>query len=208
MKITNYENPFPLITIENTFAVDELNLIWDEIKFLYYSKKFNSPEKTGSAYDTVDGEKIYKKNNSGLWISEIYKEFDFSNIYKCGRKLIENKEEIYNNHPSWFFKNIFFNQDNTLISYYEDGNYYHPHTDSAFLTCLTWFYKQPKKFEGGNLTFTDYNITIEVSNNYTVIFPSIIKHEVSKISMKPEHLDDLNGRICVTQFFGLSLWNT
>jgi len=45
MKITNYENPFPLITIENTFTSDELNLIWDEIKFLYYSKKFNSPEK-------------------------------------------------------------------------------------------------------------------------------------------------------------------
>ena len=205
MKITNYENPFPFITIENTFTPDELNSIWDEIKFLYYSKKFNPPEKTGSAYDTVDGEKVYKKNNSGLWISDIYKEFDFSNIYKFGRKLIENKEEIYNNHPSWFFKNIYFNQDNTLLSYYENGNYYHSHTDKAFLTCLTWIFKQPKKFEGGNLTFTDYDITIEVNTNCTVIFPSCIKHEVSKISMKKEDLDDLNGRICITQFFGLSI---
>ena len=25
MKITNYENPFPFITIENTFTPDELN---------------------------------------------------------------------------------------------------------------------------------------------------------------------------------------
>lgn len=48
MKITNYENPFPFITIENTFTPDELNLIWDEIKFLYYSKKFNSSGKNES----------------------------------------------------------------------------------------------------------------------------------------------------------------
>lgn len=208
MKITNYENPFPYITIENTFKVDELNLIWDEIKFLYYSKKFNPPEKTGGAYDTIDGEKVYKKNNSGLWISDLYKELEFSNIHKVNRKIIESKEKIFKDHPSWFFRNLYFNQDNTLLSYYENNNFYDSHTDNAFLTCLTWFYKHPKKFEGGNLTFTDYNVTIEVNNNCTVIFPSCIKHEVSKISMKKEDLNDLNGRLCMTQFIGLNLWST
>lgn len=204
-KIIHYTDPFPFVAIENTFTPDELNLIWDEIKFLYYSKKFNSPEKTGSAYDTVNGKKVYKKKNSALWISDIYKQLDFSNIHNANRKLIENKEELFNNHPSWFFKNIYYNQDNSLISYYENNDYYKSHTDLALLTSLTWFFKQPKKFQGGNLTFTDYNVTIEVNTNCTVIFPSCIKHEVSKISMKEEDLDDLNGRICITQFFGLSI---
>jgi hypothetical protein len=26
--------------------------------------------------------------------------------------------------------------------------------------------------------------------------------------MKEEDLDDLNGRICITQFFGVSIWST
>ena len=143
---------------------------------------------------SVQLEKDFGKNSN----------IDDNELQRLGAKIL-NKEEIYNNHPSWFFKNIYFNQDNTLLSYYENGNYYHSHTDKAFLTCLTWVFKQPKKFEGGNLTFTDYDITIEVNTNCTVIFPSCIKHEVSKISMKKEDLDDLNGRICITQFFGLSI---
>jgi hypothetical protein len=208
MKITHYESPFPLIVLENTFTTEELNLIWDEIRFFYYGKKFSPPDETGGAYDTVDGKRVYKKNNSGLWILDFYQKPEFSNIYKVNRKLIEKKEEIYTNHPSWFFKNIYFNQDNTLLSYYENGNYYDPHTDNAFLTCLTWFYKQPKKFEGGNLIFTDYDVKIEISNNCTVIFPSCIKHEVSEISMKSDDLDNLNGRICMTQFIGLNLYGT
>ena len=92
-----------------------------------------------------------------------------------------------------------------MISYYENNDYYKSHTDLALLTSLTWFFKQPKKFKGGNLTFTDYNVTIEVNANCTVIFPSCIKHEVSELTMKEEDLNNLNGRICMTQFFGLSI---
>jgi len=205
MKILHYDTPFPLITIQNTFDEDELNLIWNEIKFLYYGNKFNPPEKTGSAYDYVDNKKVFKKNNSGVWISDIYREIQFSNIFKVNRKLVEKRDQIYTKHPNWFFKNVYFNQDNTLISYYENNDYYGSHTDDSFLTVLTWFYKQPKKFTGGDLTFTDYKVTIEVNYNCTVIFPSCIKHEVSKISMNTDDLNDLNGRICMSQFIGISL---
>lgn len=208
MKVTHYNDPFPLITIEQTFDEKELKLIWQEISFLYYGEKFFPPDETGSAYDTLDGKKIYKKHNSGVFIADLYKDLKFSNIHKCNRKIIENKDEIYKKESSWFFKNIYFNEDNTLISYYENEDYYGSHTDNAFLTCLTWFFKQPKKFEGGNLTFTDYKVTIEINNNCSVIFPSFITHEVSKISMKPEDLNALNGRICMTQFLGLSLFTT
>lgn len=205
MKITNYTDPFPFITIEQTFDEEEINLMWNEIKFLYYANKFNPPEKTGGAYDTIDGKKVYKKNNSGIWLSEIYKQPEFSNIFSVNRKIIENKEEIFSSHPSWFYKNIYFNEDNTLISYYENGGYYKEHTDNAYITCLTWFHKQPKKFKGGNLVFTDYKIQIEVLNNCTVIFPSCIKHSVTEVEMVEKDCGDLNGRVCMTQFIGVSL---
>lgn len=204
MKINYISEPFPFIAIENTFEEQEINLIWDEIKFLYYGNKFDPPEKTGGAYDTINGKRVYKKNNRGLFLADIYKEINYSNIYNVNRKLIYNKE-IYKNHNNWFFKNIYFNVDNTLLSYYENGGFYNVHTDYSFLTCLTWFFKEPKKFKGGNLVFNDFKIEIEVLNNSTIIFPSCINHSVTEISMQESDLNDLNGRICMTQFIGIEL---
>ena len=71
---------------------------------------------------------------------------------------------------------------------------------------LVWFYKEPKKFEGGDLEFPDYETAdgipkVEVRNNRILIFPSIIRHAVTTISMKEEDMGKKLGRFCMT--FGL-----
>jgi Rps23 Pro-64 3,4-dihydroxylase Tpa1-like proline 4-hydroxylase len=101
------------------------------------------------------------------------------------------------------YKNIFkLNYDETLISYYENGGYYKKHDDQALYSAITWFYKEPKRFSGGNFYFNDYEIEIKIKNNMTVIFPSFIQHSVDKVTLEEDSSDKLSGlgRYSMTQF--------
>ena len=117
------------------------------------------------------------------------------------RKIFDKFDEIKSSHPSWFFNNFTCNFDTTQISYYEKNDYYGAHTDASILTALTWFYKEPKKFQGGDIFFTDYDLQHSIQNNSTLIFPSCIKHSVSTIEMGDENLNKRLGRFCMAQFF-------
>ena len=100
-----------------------------------------------------------------------------------------------------------FNSDSTLVSYYEDACYYKPHKDKVVVTSVSWFFKEPRKFVGGEITFTDYDLTFRVTNDLTIIFPSNIKHEVSEISIDDEHKGSQNGRFCMSQFLNNTIKN-
>ena len=66
------------------------------------------------------------------------------------------------------------NHDDTLISYYEDSEYYKPHEDIFNFAKLTWFFKEPKKFEGGDLVFTEFGEIVKCENNKCIVFPSAL----------------------------------
>jgi hypothetical protein len=200
MKITHLNDPFPHILISDIYEENELNLIWKELNF--FIDKLCDPIASGSAMD--ENNKPLKRG-LGIWLDNIFTSRETSNILSLNRKIFGNYSEIFSKSDHWFFKNIRFNCDTTLISYYENEDHYKPHFDSAYVTALTWFYKEPKKFEGGDLYFTDFNYQIEVKNNFTIIFPSTIKHSVSEVKMKFEDLNRNNGRVCMGQFMGISL---
>ena len=177
--IKNYD-PFPFLEIENMYDDDQLKLIWQELEFLNQSDKFESPEKTGSA--EKEG-KILKKN-SGLFLDNLYKSRKISNILTANKNLFAPYilEEFAS--LCFLYENIkCTNEDTTLISYYDNGGYYEPHLDNALYSAVTWFFKEPKKFDGGDFYFTDYNLKIEVKNNKTVLFPSVVYHSVDEIKM-------------------------
>jgi predicted 2-oxoglutarate/Fe(II)-dependent dioxygenase YbiX len=94
------------------------------------------------------------------------------------------------------------NFDSTLISYYENSGYYKSHKDTAVVTALTWFFKEPKMFEGGDLIFTKTEEEIKVSNNTVIIFPSHFAHEVTAIKMDGEPFSG-NVRYCMSQFISM-----
>jgi predicted 2-oxoglutarate/Fe(II)-dependent dioxygenase YbiX len=65
---------------------------------------------------------------------------------------------------------------------------------------LTWFYQEPKKYEGGDLILKDEDdiLNIESLNNRLLIFPSRIWHQVTPIKFNGTKMTD--GRYCMTQF--------
>jgi len=200
MDIEYCEEVFPFIIINNTYDEWELELIWEELNFLcYYEKLETDPYKSGTA---TSEDNIPLKKNRCIWLDTLYKERDYSNILRVNRKLLCDRAKTIKQHPSWFFKSFDCDKDTTLVSYYENSDYYEKHSDSASATVLTWFYKEPKKFSGGDihLHYEDLDIKVECVNNRTLIFPSAIKHSVDKIEMSEEDCGKKYGRICITQF--------
>ena len=87
-----------------------------------------------------------------------------------------------------------------MVSYYENSDYYKSHRDDAIVTVLNYFFKEPKRFEGGEIIFTDYDLKFQVTNEITIIFPSNIKHEVSEIYLDKKYEGKGLGRFCMNQF--------
>ena len=201
MKVELYDKPykFPYLVVDNYYDKEELIKIWYELGYL--KDKLVSPKESGSAYNKDSKGKIeYLKTNTCLWVNN-----DDSLIKECNRKTFDIMDDIRDqqkNHSTstWFFKNLRTNFDSSLVSYYENSAYYKAHHDHALVTVLTWLYVEPKKFKGGDLTFTDYDITIECINNRTIMFPSLIRHEVDPIIMREEDCNKGLGRWCLTQF--------
>ena len=118
---------------------------------------------------------------------------------EINRKLIN--QEMFKNHPHWLFNDVgALNEDNTLIMYYENNDEYKPHRDLARLTAITWFYREPKKFTGGNLRFPEFDMEIECKHNRVIVFPSSIHHGVDKVGMEEKDMGKKLGRFTMTQF--------
>jgi hypothetical protein len=181
--ILNKLSPFPYLEIENMYNDEELKLIWQELEFLNRPNKFKGPKETGSA---IRNNQPLKKN-TGIYLDNVYLDRKISNILILNKKIFE--PIILESFSSLFFlyENIkCTNFDSTLISYYENDDYYEPHKDDALYTCLTWFFKEPKKFKGGDFYFSDFDLKVNIKNNKTIIFPSSITHSVDKVSMEED----------------------
>ena len=195
--IHQIKNPFPFLQIENLYDENELKLIWQELDFLNCPNKLQPPEKTGTA---LNEENIPIKKNKGLFLDEIYSKREISNILTLNRKLFNSEIKDAFSELSFGYQSIkCTNSDSTLISYYENADYYRPHRDIALYTAVTWFFKEPKAFIGGDFYFSDYNMKIEMQNNMMILFPSFVEHSVDEIILKNKSLSGY-GRYAMTQF--------
>jgi Rps23 Pro-64 3,4-dihydroxylase Tpa1-like proline 4-hydroxylase len=201
--IKNYD-PFPFLEIENMYDEVQLKLIWQELEFLNQLDKLEGPEKTGSA--EKEGGEILKKN-SGLYLDNLYETRNISNILTVNENLFAPYILEEFSSLCFLYENIkHTNNDTTLISYYDNGGYYKPHQDNALYTAITWFFKEPKKFNGGDFYFSNYNHKIKIKNNKTVLFPSVINHSVDEVIMNNKSdCGQGYGRYAMAQF--LHLWD-
>jgi len=178
------------------YSDEELDLIHQELVFLNHEHKLKGPEETGSAVENS----IILKRNKGLFLDDIYYRREISNILSINRKTFSKEYlELYASLTFGYGSILTCNCDTTLISYYENEAYYQSHTDDAVHTALTWFFKVPKVFEGGNLIFTEYDEVVEIEHNMTIIFPSFVKHSVEEVVME-ENLPRGFGRYSMSQF--------
>lgn len=191
----------PVAVIDNFFTEDEADRIWSEIVFLSSGDKMKEPGDTGTAFDLdEDGNKIWAKKNKGLFLDDIYADRSVSDILTLDRKIFypDVHAPLVEKHA--IFQHLeYINRDCSLLSYYEDTDYYNLHVDDAVLTVIVWFFKQPKQFEGGRLIFEN-DLQIECEYNRAVVFPSILKHGVDPIKITDERYKNKNyGRYTLTQ---------
>ena len=194
----------PYVRIDNTFTEDELPKIWQELDYYCATKELALPgHGTGGAKIAEDEGDAYLKNNYGVFLHELWNNKNFSFLLKYGRKFFDGDNVIditnCNIHMRAFHLS---NYDTALLSYYEDSHYYDMHFDMAQYTCVTWLYKEPKAFGGGEFVFNDSGIEIECTNNTTIIFPSYYYHEVKPIVMNQEYDEVMHGH----GRFTLSQW--
>ena len=198
LQITLYANPFPLMVVENFYNEEELSLIWEELNFYTRPEKLLNAEGYGGIVDYT--------NAKALILDEIYtKQYrNVSNILTINRKLfqcgvLDKFSEI---HGCCSIANQ-SNHDITKVRYYHDKEYYDPHTDKGFqFLAFSYFYKEPKKFTGGDLIFPKYDFKVPCGNNIMVVFPGWVEHGVRKVTIENSDYFDGWGRYCISSFFG------
>ena len=198
-----YCDPFPLMVVNNFYNERELDLIWEELKF------YTKPNKllTAKGYGGIDG----YTNAKALCLDDVYnilvdgKNYrNLSNILTVNRKLFEcgvldTFSEI---HGCTSIANR-SNNDITKVRYYHNDEFYKPHTDKAIqFLAFSYFYKEPKKFEGGELEFPQYDFELPCVNNSMIVFPGWVEHGVKKVSIDNSDYYDGWGRYSITSFFG------
>lgn len=207
MKITYYEiKKMPVVIIDEYYSNNACAKIWQELCFLNNdSTKFKPPSNTGGAYNTVNGEKVYLKDNLALGLDVVYLDRSVSSILIENRQLFSEKilNELENFHTFFKFAR-YANKDSTLVNYYENSHYYKPHLDEATITTLSFFYQDPKSFSGGDLIIEN-ELKIECLYNRFVIFPSILFHEVETTSVPPNLIGKNFGRYSITQLMSINV---
>jgi len=199
--IKELSNKTPFVLVQNVFDENELDSIHKELDFLQSRENlWLDPKDSGAAKDL---ENMPLKKNKGIWVNSIYANPEASAILTNNMKLYNSgvAQQIAMEH-SWFEYFLHNAEFTTLLSYYEDSDHYKPHRDHAVLTTLTWLYKEPKKFEGGDLILND-EATVACTNNMTLIIPSTCMHEVTPILLEEEARGQGLGRYTITTFISV-----
>jgi hypothetical protein len=191
----------PIAVIDEYYDSDACDRIWQELCFLNNDQgKLQSPTDTGSALDLKTG--VPLKRNQGIDLDSVYADRSISNILRDNKKLFRDEltDQLMQHHA--FFRYLRGDPENsTLVQYYENGDHYKKHTDGAVITAITFFYKHPKSFSGGNLIFED-KLQVDCGYNRMVIFPSILFHAVESVNIDCSLVGQNFGRYSITQFVG------
>ena len=189
------DEKFPFLVIDNFYSKENLNLIWKELDFLI--DKVRPEDKVVAQRDGKPLASVKR-----VYLDTLYNDRKTSNILEFFPSQLYN-DEIRDTYVDLVPSGINFatsNYDSTQLSYYENKDGYKPHTDVFQHTALTWLFKEPKKFVGGDLVFTQSNTKVDCMYNRTVLFPSWYYHGVTQIKMNDEDLNKGFGRWAITHF--------
>ena len=200
-KVELVKTPFPHIIGTNFFSLDELQDIWEELKFLSKPDKLFLPGVHHGA-----GGPNGLTGSRALCLEEAYRIPEISNILQIYKTTL-NDEVILSVSNQWpsYLRLGFIDEVITKVRYYYNGDKYGPHTDfrQDFLL-FTYFHTEPKKFTGGEIYFPEYDYIFNCNNNSLIIFPGYIQHEVKEVSINNDDYWNCNGRYCISQFLSIS----
>tara|TARA_R100001443_G_scaffold34907_1_gene48684 strand:- start:182 stop:817 length:636 start_codon:yes stop_codon:yes gene_type:complete len=195
---TVFPEPFPHLIIENFYDDEELELIWEELKF------YTKPGKLLEAKDF--GGVVDRTNSHALCLDDVYEKQVYrslSNILTVNRKLFTSDAlDVFAKIHDCCSIAPFCNFDTTKVRYYHNDEFYEPHTDKSFqFLAFSYFYKEPKKFEGGEIYFPKYKYELTCENNSIIILPGWVEHGVKKVKIQDSDYYDGYGRYCISSFF-------
>ena len=198
-----YVEPFPLMVVQNFYNKIELELIWKELNF------YTSPNKLFEAKEY--GGVVDRTNAKAICLDELYKGQENKKNFRNISNILTVNRKLFNSGVLDKFSQLHecctlateSNHDVTKVRYYHNNEYYDPHTDkSVMFLAFSYFFKEPKKFTGGDLIFPKYDFKVPCDNNTMVIFPGWVEHGVRKVTIKDSDYFDGWGRYCISSFFG------
>ena len=193
----SYEEPFPHLIVENYYNEEELKLIWEELNFFTKPGKLLEAKDYGGIPD--------RTNSLAVQLDAVFENHrQMSNILTVNRKLFSSGilHEFGKIHDCCSIAKD-CNHDTTKLRYYHHDDYYEPHIDRCMqFLGFSYFYKEPKKFTGGELLFPKYDYELTCANNSIIIMPGWVEHAVSKVSIEDFDYFDGWGRYAITSFFG------
>jgi hypothetical protein len=195
------------VVIDNFYTEEQLKEIMIELKWLTKNSIMQAEDKLSSAMDPIDRQFITSKK--GIFLEDVFKNDKHSALIKFSidnftKDNVKNKLLEFN--PLY---KIFYNVDarTNLLSYYENSDFYRPHTDSTVFTILNYFFNEPKKFTGGDLKLYGFNnkkeADIELRNNRVVIITGNTFHEVMPIKSELNNSFSGDGRYCNAIFLNM-----
>ena len=194
MKIEVLKDPFPHVIIRDLYDEDELEAIWDELKFFTRPGKLLPPEHYGAALGKTDA--------SAIVLDRVFNDFSYSNILNLESRIFETnalqKLSEVDESCRYFCRSVDLL---TKLRYYHDDEGYSVHADyDRSFIAFFYYYKTPKKYKGGELIFPDHDYSFSCDNNTCIIIPGYIPHGVNKVSIKNSDYYDGYGRYCVSMF--------
>ena len=186
----------PVLFIRDFYDKEEYALIFAELDYLSKIDRFKHPQDPGGPGTAISNGTPLKVGR-GLHLDVVYEDRSFSDILKLNRKLFDKNltRTMEGYHPFFRYLNR-SSKDSTKLHYFEDGDHYKSHIDDCVITAVSWFYKQPKSFTGGDIILEN-KVKFPCLNNSVIIFPSILYHEVTEVAM--ENLPGM-GRYSMSQF--------
>ena len=202
MEVKYHEERIPFVVIDDFYDDNEQSEIMVELDYLCTERRLIPPfeDKSGATNDDKN-----VKNVGCQYLESFYKKRKHSSILTITDRLFLDCVDIINNHPHWYFDLYAIDSHNTQILYYEDTNEYPAHQDVSRFTVVTYFYREPKKFEGGDLQFPDHQVQVECVNNRIIVFPSMLHHRSTPVRMLENDTQTKNGKFCITHFLNHKL---
>jgi hypothetical protein len=207
MEFNYIEDGIDAVVIDNFYTEDQLKEIMLELKWLTKKSILVGEENLSSALNP--NLKEYNTSKKGIFLEDVFKNDTHSALIKFSidnftKDTVKNKLIEFN--PLY---KIFYNIDSrtNLLSYYENSDFYKPHTDRTVFTVLNYFFNEPKKFTGGDLKLYGFDnkkeATIELKNNRVVIITGNTFHEVMPIKSELDNSFSGDGRYCNAIFLNM-----
>lgn len=196
MELIYHEEPFKHITATNVLDPNELDLIWQEVKFLSSPEKLHRPGIDHGA-GGLDG----LTNSRAAILELIYARTTVSDIISIMSNVTRNFGIKASEKWDCFMRAQNLPNLSTKLRYYHDGDEYGTHIDIT-KEYLMFFYlhKEPKCFEGGELYFEKYDYEFEGLSNTAIFMPSYAAHAVKRVKISDNDYWSGKGRYAITQF--------